>query len=100
MEIRDLFVAIVAFILGGMMLHAAILDQGWCFRMSIARKIDEAMGREQARTFIGSIGTLLLLISLYLVLAPLVASSLFQSTQVNVPVSELENSTLNLAEVD
>ncbi len=44
MEIRDLFVAIVALILGGMMLHAAILDQGWCFRMSIARRIDEAMG--------------------------------------------------------
>jgi hypothetical protein len=100
MEIRDLFVAAVAFVLGGMMLHAAILDQGWCFQMLIARKIEETMGRVQARTFIGSVGTLLLFIGLYLVFAPVIASAMFQSTKVELRNSELGNNALTLAEAD
>jgi len=100
MELRDLFVATVAVVLGGMMLYAAILDQGWCFQMRIARKIDETMGREQARTFIGSVGTLLLLLGLYLVFAPLVATTMFQSTDIDRPPSDQQIGTMNLADAD
>lgn len=101
MELRDLFVATVSLVLGGMMLYAAILDQGWCFQMTLARKIDETMGREKARTFIGSVGALLLLIGLYLIAAPLLAASLLQPTDIeNRPSDPRIGPAFDLAEVD
>lgn len=70
MELRDLFVATVALVLGCMMLSASILDQGRFFQMKFARVIAESKGRMPARTFIGSIGSLMILIALYLILTP------------------------------
>jgi len=80
MEIRDLFVATVAITIGVIMLHASIWNQGWCFQMKVARVIEESKGRESARTFIGTVGTTMMLLGFYLLLAPWIASQLFQST--------------------
>ena len=76
MEIRDLLVATVALVLGCMMLHTSILDQGWFFQMKISRVIAESKGRMQARTFVGSVGALMITIGLYLILAPFTLSFL------------------------
>ncbi|GAG56065.1 unnamed protein product, partial [marine sediment metagenome] len=90
----------VAFVLGGMMLYAAILDRGWCYQMRIARIIDVSKGREQARTFIGGVGTLLLLIAIYLVIAPLVAPAMIRPTDIDEGHSEQSTGAINLAETD
>jgi len=75
MELRDLFVASVAMTIGGMMVYTSILNEGWCFQMKVARVIAETKGREQARTFIGGVGTFMLLLGLYILIVPLIASS-------------------------
>ena len=75
MELRDLFVATVAMTIGGMMVYTSILNEGWCFQMKVARVIAETKGRENARTFIGAVGTIMLLLGLYIVLVPLIASN-------------------------
>lgn len=100
MDLRDLFVAAVALVLGGMMLYTAIVGQGWCFQMKIARIIEETRGRQQARTFIGSIGTLVMLLGLYLLLAPIIASSIFQSTDFESPTDRRPNGTMSFAKAD
>lgn len=81
MELRDLFVATVAMTIGGMMVYTSILNEGWCFQMKIARVIAETKGRDQARTFIGGVGTFVLLLGLYILIAPLIASSWLQWDQ-------------------
>ena len=79
MELRDLFVAAVALTLGGMMLYTAALNEGWCFQMKVARIIEKSMGRAKARTFVGSVGTLMVILGLYLLLAPVIAAKIFQT---------------------
>ena len=79
MELRDLFVATVALTLGGMMLYTAALNEGWCFQMKVARMIEESKGRAKARTFVGSIGTLMVVVGLYLLFAPVFAAKIFQT---------------------
>ena len=75
MELRDLFVATVAMTIGGMMLYTSILNEGWCFQMKVARVIAETKGRDKARTFIGCVGTFMLLLGLYILIVPLTASN-------------------------
>lgn len=75
MELRDLFVASVAMTIGGMMLYTSILNEGWCFQMKVARVIAETKGRAKARTFIGGVGAFMLLLGLYILVVPLIASS-------------------------
>ena len=41
---RDLLVAFVAVGLGAMMVYSAILNEGWCFQMALARKVSERCG--------------------------------------------------------
>jgi len=59
---RDIFVSLVALILGALMLYSAIIGDGWCFRMTAARIIESRRGRGFARGTIGGIGSLLILI--------------------------------------
>lgn len=89
MEIRDLFVASVALTLGVIMVYSSILNQGWCFHLKVARVIEESKGRDKARTFVGTIGGVLVLVGLYLLLAAL-AFPMFQSNEdeVNVRASQ------------
>ena len=98
MEIRDLFVATVAMSLGGMMIYSSILNEGWCLQMKVARVIEESKGRAKARTIVGSAGSLLLLLGLYLMLAPTLFS-LFQNEddQAN---SHSHSGEMNFAEGD
>lgn len=67
---RDYFVALVAFGLGAMMLYSAILNEGWCFQMAMARKISKHSGHQSARIFIGSIGTFVILLGVYTLFGP------------------------------
>lgn len=67
---RDYFVAFVAFGLGAMMLYSAILNEGWCFQMAMARKISKHGGHQSARIFIGSIGTFVILLGVYTLFGP------------------------------
>jgi len=61
--------------IGGMMIYTSILNEGWCFQLKVARVIAETKGRDQARTFIGGLGTFVLLLGLYILIVPLIASS-------------------------
>ena len=79
MELRDVFVASVALTIGGMMVYTSVLNEGWCFQMKIARVIEESKGRDKARTFIGAIGSLMMLLGLYILITPWLASNWFQS---------------------
>ena len=88
MDLRDLFVATVAIVLGGIMLYAAIVNQGWCFQMKVARVVAKSQGRDKARTMIGTVGMFLLLIGLYLVLAPSIIVSMMQKDSQQDPASE------------
>jgi hypothetical protein len=99
MEIRDLFVAAVALTIGGIMIYAAILNEGWCFQMKIARAIAESKGRDKARSFIGSVGSLMVLIGLYLLLAPL-AFSILQHADDRARVQSHPAGTMSFAESD
>lgn len=83
MDLRDLFVASVAGTIGIMMIYASLLNEGWCFQMKVTRAIEESMGRQRARTFIGTVGASLTFIGLYLLLAPWVATQWFQSSDQN-----------------
>ena len=88
MELRDLFVATVAMTIGSMMIYTSILNEGWCFQMKVARVIAETKGRDKARTFIGGVGTFMLLLGLYILIAPLTASSWLnwdESRNIRVP---------------
>lgn len=98
MELRDLFVATVALVLGCMMLYTAIIDQGWCFQMKIARVIAESKGRKQARTFVGSVGALMITIGLYLILAPFTLA-FFQAND-NQTSSSASDGSMLFAESD
>ena len=62
---RDYLVAFVAFVLGAMMLYSAILNEGWCFQMAMARKVSKHAGHQSARVFIGSVGTFVILLGVY-----------------------------------
>lgn len=78
MDLRDIFVAFVAITLGGTMLYASIINEGWCFQMRIAQAIEDNRGRKQARTVIASAGTVIIFLGLYLLLSPMLIVSLFQ----------------------
>ncbi|MFT5302296.1 MAG: hypothetical protein ACI87E_004026 [Mariniblastus sp.] len=69
MEIRDLFVAAVALTIGASFLIGAIFDRGWCFHLKIVKIIVDSQGRTSARSFVGFLGTVLVLIGL-LILFP------------------------------
>ncbi len=79
------------------MIYSSILDQGWCLQMKIARVIEEAKGRSKARTFVGSVGSLMVLIGLYLLLASSFLP-LFQSG--NQATSSGHTGEMSLAEGD
>jgi hypothetical protein len=68
--------------------------------MRIARKIDETWGRDRARTFIGFVGTFLMLLGLYILVAPLVATTMLQPTDVDQGPKDQSIGAWNLAEVD
>ncbi len=70
MSERDLFVAVVALVLGVMMVYSAILNEGWCFQMAFARKISKQRGNENARYAIGSVGTFVIFLGLFTLIAP------------------------------
>ena len=99
MELRDLFVATVALVLGCMMLYTSIFNEGWCFQMKIARVIAESKGRTQARTFIGSVGALMVTMGLYLILAPF-ALTLFQSNNDQTSSNSSTAGSMQFAEGD
>ena len=67
---RDYLVAFVAFGLGAMMLYSAILNEGWCFQMAMARKVSKHAGHQSARIFIGSVGTFVILLGVYTLFGP------------------------------
>ena len=100
MELRDLFVAMVAFAIGCSMLYAAILNEGWCFQMKAARMIAESKGRANARTCVGSVGTLMIVIGLYLVLAPIIATNFLHSMDDRNAHGKHETSAMNFADAD
>ncbi len=99
MELRDLFVATVALVLGCMMLSTSILDQGWFFQMKIARIIAESKGRMHARTFVGSVGALMIAMGLYLILAPF-AWTFFQPTDDRASAGNPTDGSILFAESD
>lgn len=82
MDLRDFFVASVAITIGAMMIYTALLNEGWCFQMKIARVIEESRGRGKARSFIGTVGAAMLLLGLYILLAPWIASQWLQSSEI------------------
>ncbi len=67
---RDLLVAVVALGLGTMMVYSAILNEGWCFQMALARKVSERRGPRSARILIGSIGAFVILLGLNILFGP------------------------------
>lgn len=97
MELRDLFVATVALVLGCMMLTTSILNDGWFFQMKIARAIAASKGRAQARTFLGSVGALMVLLGLYLIVAPY-AMTFFQANENRSGNRSLNTDPTKLAE--
>jgi len=96
MEIRDLFVAVVALTIGGMMIYSSALDRGWCLEMKIARVIEESKGRASARSFMGWVGSLLVLIGLYLLLAPW-GFSFFQKSDQTTDSNSVTMGSMSLA---
>jgi hypothetical protein len=80
MSERDLFVAVVALVLGVMMLYSAILNEGWCFQMAFARKISKHRGNESARYAIGSVGTLVIFLGMFTLIAPYLGSKSSRET--------------------
>ena len=67
---RDFLVAFVAFGLGAMMVYSAILSEGWCFKMAMARKISKHAGHQSARIFIASVGTFVIFLGIYTLFGP------------------------------
>jgi putative copper export protein len=61
---RDLAVAVIAFALGVSLFYAAVIGEGWCYRLKFAEIIDNRGGRTAARGTIGFIGSLLILIGI------------------------------------
>ncbi len=80
MDLRDLFVGAVALTLGAMMIYAAIMNRGWCFQMKVARVVAESHGQSQARTFIGSVGALMVLLGIYTLFAPVIGAQFIQTS--------------------
>ena len=97
MELRDVFVATVAIVLGGIMLYAAILDRGWCFQLKITRIIADAQGRTKARQFIGFTGTSLIVMGIYIVFAPQIAKAFVPA---GIDQGNRDSGTVNSADVD
>ena len=91
MEIRDLFVATVALTIGCLLIHASIINKGWAFQMTIARAIAQAKGQAPARFFIGSVGTVMVLMGIYLILAPLRLSFLLPNENGSTKNSHAES---------
>lgn len=69
---RDLLVASVALVLGTMMLHSALVNQGWCFQLAFARKIEQSRGPTAARFAIGSVGSFVIFLGVCTLCAPYV----------------------------
>ena len=80
---RDILVAFVALSLGAMMIHSAILSEGWCFHMALSKTISKHGGHNSARIFIGSMGTSVILLGIYTLSTPLLAGFLSREAQSN-----------------
>ncbi len=70
MNERDLLVGIVAVTLGAMMFYSAVVNEGWCFEMAMARKMEKHQGKNSARVLIGGIGAFVSLLGAYILLTP------------------------------
>jgi hypothetical protein len=68
---RDLLVAGVAVGLGCHMILAAVQDNEWCFQLHSARSLERSIGRTPARIVIGLVGTLVILMGVYIIFTPL-----------------------------
>ena len=88
MSERDLLVAAVAMVLGVMMVHSAIVNQGWCFQMAFARKISKYGGNEYARYAIGSVGTFVIFLGMYTLCAPYLNAKYAKEAAVDKPRNE------------
>ena len=91
---RDYFVALVAFVLGAMMLYSAILNEGWCFQMAMARKISKHGGHQSARIFIGSIGTFVILLGVYTLFGPQLSNWVARDAETNESSAQSITQTL------
>ena len=91
---RDILVATVALVLGVMMVHSALLNQGWCFQMAFARKISKHRGQESARFAIGSVGTFVIFLGMYTLCAPYVASKYAREVPINEQLPDTSGTTL------
>lgn len=91
---RDYFVAFVAFGLGAMMLYSAILNEGWCFQMALARKVRKHGGHQSARVFIGSIGTFVILLGAYTLFGPQLSNLVSRDAKSNESFTEGHTKTL------
>ena len=81
MDLRDILVASVAIVLGAIMLHSALVNQGWCFQMRFAQSLESLCGRNGARAFIGGVGSIMVMIGVHLLLPPSLLASWFSTTQ-------------------
>jgi hypothetical protein len=89
MSERDLLVGVVAISLGAMMIYSAVINEGWCFQMALARKLEKHKGQSSARILIGGIGAFVTLLGAYILLTPYHTALL--SSQDSKPPESKEN---------
>lgn len=71
MDERDLLVACISTGLGVTIIYAILFNPEWLFRLRTPRMFERNFGRDRAKLFLVSIGTILILLGTYLVIAPL-----------------------------
>jgi hypothetical protein len=67
---RDILVALVAFGLGGFLVHAAWISRPKCFEFWLVKRIEARYGRTAARNFVGLVGGLLIALGVFVLLFP------------------------------
>ncbi len=75
---RDLFIAIVAFLLGLFVMHAAYISRPACFEFWLVKRIEAKLGRPKTRTLVGFAGFLIVMLGVYVLVFP---SKSYQSSK-------------------
>ena len=74
---RDLLIAIVAFVLGAFVMHAAYISRPACFEFWLVKRIEGKLGRPKTRAVVGLTGFLIAMLGVYVLAFP---SSTYRSS--------------------
>ena len=98
MDERDLLVACISTALGATINYGLLFNPAWLFRLRTPQMLERNLGRTRAGWVLGSTGTALILLGVYLVFSPMFQSGPNAKNGIPQPAADVQPLNLPVAQ--